>query len=246
MDRSLFIAMSGAKQTLLEQTANANNLANSQTTGFKADLHQFRSMPVFGPGYPTRVYAMTERPGSDLSMGILQTTGRSLDVAIKGDGWLAVVGKDGQEAYTRAGDLRVSPQGQLKNAAGWAILGEQGPVSIPPYDKLDIGKDGTISIIPLGSNATTLVVVDRIKLVKPDLQNLEKRSDGLMYAKNGGKLTPSANVSLVQGALEGSNVNTVEAMVSMIELARHFELQTKVMKSADENASITAKLMQMA
>ncbi len=246
MDKSLFIAMSGTKQTLLAQTANANNLANSQTTGFKSDLQQFRSMPVFGPGYPTRVYAMTERPGTDLSMGSLQTTGRSLDVAIKGDGWLAVTGKDGREAYTRAGDLRISPQGQLENAAGRAILGEQGPVSIPPYDKLDIGKDGTISIVPLGSNATTLVVVDRIKLVKPDLQNMEKRGDGLMYAKNGETLPASADVSLIQGALEGSNVNTIEAMVSMIELARHFELQTKVMKNADENASVSAKLMQMA
>jgi flagellar basal-body rod protein FlgF len=246
MDKSLFIAMSGAKQTLLAQTANANNLANSQTTGFKSDLQQFRSMPVFGPGYPTRVYAMTERPGTDLSMGGLQTTGRSLDVAIKGDGWLAVTGKDGQEAYTRAGDLRISPQGQLENGAGHAILGEQGPISIPPYDKLDIGKDGTISIIPLGSNATTLVVVDQIKLVKPDTQILEKRGDGLMYSKNGESLPLSADVSLIQGALEGSNVNTIEAMVSMIELARHFELQTKVMKSADENASVSAKLMQMA
>ena len=246
MDKSLFIAMSGAKQTLQAQTANANNLANSQTTGFKSDLQQFRSMPVFGPGYPTRVYAMTERPGTDLSMGGLQTTGRSFDVAVKGDGWLAVTGKDGQEAYTRAGDLRISPQGQLENGAGRPILGDQGPISIPPYDKLDIGKDGTISIVPLGSNATTLVVVDRIKLVKPDAQTLEKRADGLMYAENGGTLPPSADVSLIQGALEGSNVNTIEAMGSMIELARHFELQTKVMKSADENASVSAKLMQMA
>jgi len=246
MDRSLFIAMSGSKQTLLSQTANANNLANSQTTGFKSDLHQFRSMPVFGPGYPTRVYALTERTGTDLSMGMVQTTGRNLDVAVKGDGWLAVTGKDGQEAYTRAGNLRISPQGQLENGEGHPILGEQGPIAIPPYDKLEIGKDGTINIVPLGSNAATLVVVDRIKLVKPDLKNLEKRPDGLMYAKNGGVLKPDANVSLIQGALEGSNVNTIEAMVSMIELARHFELQTKVMKSVDKNASVSAKLMQMA
>ncbi len=246
MDRSLFIAMSGAKQTLLAQTANANNLANSQTTGFKSDLHQFRSMPVFGPGYPSRVYAMTERPATDMSMGMLQTTGRNLDVAIKGDGWLAVSGKDGQEAYTRSGNLKISPQGQLQTEAGLPVLGAQGPVAIPPYDKLEIGRDGTISIVPLGSNAATLVVVDRIKLVKPETQALEKGLDGLMYDKAGNALPASADVSLVQGALEGSNVNAIEAMVSMIELARHFELQTKVMKNADENASAAAKLMQMA
>lgn len=246
MDRSLYIAMSGAKQTLLAQTANANNLANTQTTGFKQDFEQFRAMPVFGPGYPTRVYAMTERPGTDLSIGPMQTTGRDLDVALKGDGWLAVQGKGGGEAYTRAGDLRVTPQGQLQNGAGQQILGQDGPIAIPPYNKIDIGRDGTISIVPQGQNAATLVVVDRIKLVNPDLANLEKRDDGLVYLKQGQPPEADANVVLVQGALEGSNVNAISAMVDMIELARNFELQTKVMKNADDNAAVTAKLMQMA
>ena len=246
MDRSLYIAMSGAKQTLLAQTANANNLANTQTTGFKSDFEQFRSMPVFGPGYPARVYAMTERPGTDLSPGPIQTTGRELDVAIKGDGFLAVKGEDGAEAYTRAGDLRVTPEGLLQTGAGLPILGEEGPISIPPADKIEIGRDGTISIVPLGENAATLVVVDRLKMVKPTLDNLEKRVDGLLYLKQGKALEPSADVSLIQGALEGSNVNAIEAMVEMIELARNFELQTKVMKSVNENSGVSAKLMQMA
>ena len=246
MDKSLFIAMSGAKQTLLAQTANANNLANTQTTGFKSDLKQFRSMPVFGAGFPTRVYAMTERPGTDLSSGSLQTTGRDLDVAIHGEGWLAVKGADGKEAYTRAGDLRITPEGLLQTGTGLQVLGQDGPIAIPPSEKLAIGKDGTISLIPLGSNASTLAMVDRIKLVKPELANLEKREDGLMHLKNGATLEASADVELVQGALEGSNVNAIEAMVAMIELAKNFELQTKVMKSADENSSMSAKLMQMA
>lgn len=246
MDRSLYIAMSGAKQTLLAQTANANNLANTQTTGFKSDFEQFRSMPVFGPGYPARVYAMTERPGTDFSMGPLQTTGRELDVAIKGEGWFAVQGKDGVEAYTRAGDLRVTPEGLLQTSSGLQLLGNDGPIAIPPYRKIEIGRDGSISLVPQGQNAATLVEQDRIKLVKPDLKNLEKRDDGLMYIKQGPKLEPNADVTLVQGALEGSNVNAVSAMVDMIELARNFELQSKVMKNADENSSVTAKLMQMA
>lgn len=246
MDRSLYIAMSGAKQTLLAQTANVNNLANTQTTGFKSDLEQFRSMPVFGPGYPARVYAMTERPGADLSQGPIQTTGRELDVAVNGNGWLAVNGQEGAEAYTRAGDLRVTPEGLLQTGAGLQILGEDGPIAIPPADKIEIGRDGTISIVPLGENSATLVVVDRLKMVKPSLDDLEKRNDGLMYLKQGGAIEPDADVSLVQGALEGSNVNAIEAMVEMIELARNFELQTKVMKNVDENSSASAKLMQMA
>jgi flagellar basal-body rod protein FlgF len=247
MDRSLYIAMSGAKQTLLAQTANANNLANTQTTGFKSDLEQFRSQPVFGAGYPTRVYAMAERPGTDLSHGAMQTTGRDLDVAIDGEGFIAVQGADGKEAYTRAGDLRITPEGLLQTGSGLQVLGQGGPISIPPADKLTIGGDGTISIIPLGAgNATTLMEIDRIKLVNPELTNLEKLNDGLLHAKDGKPLAADANVKLAAGVLEGSNVNPINAMVDMIELARNFELQTKVMKSVDENAGASARLMQMA
>jgi flagellar basal-body rod protein FlgF len=246
MDRSLYIAMSGAKQTLLAQTANANNLANSQTTGFKSDLEQFRSMPVFGAGFPTRVYAMTERPGTNFSPGAIQTTGRELDVAISGEGLFAVQGEDGKEAYTRAGDLRITPEGLLQTGSGLQVLGQNGPVSIPPAQKLTIGEDGTISIIPLGSNATTLAVVDRIKMVKPEIENLEKLDDGLLHLKDGKPLEASADVSLVSGALEGSNVNAIQCMVEMIELARNFELQTKVMKTTDENSGVSSKLLQMA
>lgn len=246
MDRSLYIAMNGAKQTLLAQTSNANNLANTQTTGFKADLEQARAMPVFGPGFPSRVYAMTERPGTDMSFGGLQTTGNELDVAIKGEGWFAVEGPDGKEAYTRAGDLKITPEGSLQNSSGLKVMGNGGPITIPPSSKVEIGNDGTISIIPLGANATELVIVDRIKMVNPDNDSLEKKNDGLMHLKQGGNLVADANVSLVQGALEGSNVNAISAMVDMIELARNFELQTKVMKNADDNAGVSASLMRMA
>jgi flagellar basal-body rod protein FlgF len=238
--------MSGAKQTLLAQTANANNLANTQTTGFKSDLEQFRSQPVFGAGYPTRVYAMTERPGTDLAHGAMQTTGRDLDVAISGEGFIAVHGEDGKEAYTRAGDLRVTPEGLLQTGTGLQVLGQNGPITIPSSEKLTIGGDGTISIIPMGSgNATTLVEVDRIKLVNPELDNLEKLNDGLLHSKEGQPLAADADVKLAAGVLEGSNVNPINAMVDMIELARNFELQTKMMKNVDENAGASAKLMQM-
>jgi flagellar basal-body rod protein FlgF len=170
-----------------------------------------------------------------------------LDVAIKGEGWIKVEGKDGEEAYTRAGDLRITQQGFLQTGSGLKILGDTDkPIIIPPADKVAIGQDGTISIIPLGADATTLAVVETIRLVNPELENIEKRGDGLMYHKNGVKQVASADVSLITGALEGSNVNAVAAMVEMIELARNFELQTKVMSTVDENSGVSAKLMQMA
>lgn len=248
MDRSLYIAMSGAKQTLQAQNSNANNLANMQTTGFKSDLDWFRSRPVTGAGYPTRVYAMNEKPGTDFSSGALQTTGRDLDIAINGEGWIAVQGGDydSKEAYTRAGDLRITPEGLLQTGAGLQVQGQDGPITVPPAEKVTIGSDGTISIIPLGSgNATTLVQVDRIKLVKPEMTDMEKKGDGLLHAKNGVAVPASADVSLNSGVLEGSNVNAVGSMVEMIELARNFELQAKVMKSVDENSGVSAKLMQI-
>ena len=246
MDRSLYIAMSGAKQTLLAQTSNANNLANTQTTGFKSDFEQFRAMPAFGPGFPSRVYAMTERPGSDLTMGAIQTTDNDLDVAIKGEGWIAVEDAKGKEAYTRSGDLRVTAEGQLLTGSGSPVLGDDGPIVIPPAEKISIGSDGTISIIPLGETEVGLAVIDRIKLVKPELNNLEKLNDGLMHLKEEAVIEADADITLIQGALEGSNVNAVSALVDMIELARNFELQIKVMKNADDNSGVSAKLMQMA
>jgi flagellar basal-body rod protein FlgF len=230
----------------LAQATNANNLANAQTTGFKSDLEQFRSRPLTGAGFPTRVYAMNEKPWLDLANGSMQSTGGDLDVAINGDGFLAVKGPDGKEAYTRAGDLRVTTEGILKTGVGLEVLGEDGPITIPPSEKLTIGRDGTISIIPLGSgNATTQVQVARLKLVKVAADNLVKSTDGLMHAKDGKPVAADADVSLAQGVLEGSNVNGLTAMVDMIELARNFELQTKVMKTVDDNSAASAKLMQM-
>ena len=247
MDRSLYIAMSGAKQSLLAQSSNANNLANMQTTGFKSDLDWFRSRPVTGAGYPTRVYAMIEKPGTDFSTGTLQTTGRDLDVAINGNGLMAVQGEDGKEAYTKAGDLRITPEGLLQTGTGLQVIGQNGPITVPPSEKLTIGSDGTITIVPLGSgNATSLQVLDRIKLVKPEMADMEKQGDGLLHPKNQQPLVASADASLTTGVLEGSNVQGFSGMTEMIELARNFELQTKVMKNVDDNSAASAKLMQMA
>ena len=242
IDRMLYVAMSGAKETLLSQANAANNLANASTPGFLSDLNQFRSMPVFGAGHPTRVYAMDERPQADFSHGSLSQTGRNLDVAVKGGGWIAVQGADGNEAYTRRGDLYVDENGLLKTGNGLPVIGNGGPVAIPPAGNIDIGVDGTISIQPLGQAANELAVVDRIKLVAPPVDKMQKGLDGLMRYSEG-TAEADANQRLVSGSLENSNVNVVNEMVDMMELARRFEMQVKVMKTAEDNASSAASLL---
>lgn len=245
MDRSLFVVMSGARETLRAQASVNNNLANVNTTGFKQDLEQFRSMPVFGPGYPSRVYALNERPATDFDPGPIRTTGRDLDVAVKGEGWIAVQAADGSEAYTRRGDLRITPEGLLQTGDGHPVLGDNGPIAIPPAQKVDIGSDGTISIVPLGEKPDVLAVVDRIKLVRAAPQQLEKGKDGLIRLKSGRPAEADAGITLVSGALEGSNVNSVAALVDMIELSRRYELQVKMMKTAEDDADTAAQLLRM-
>lgn len=244
MDRILYLAMSGAKQVEVAQTANANNLANVNTAGFRADLSAFRAMPVYGPGYPARVYAGAERPGVDFSPGPVVTTGRELDVAVSGDGWIAVQAPDGSEGYTRRGDLRVSASGMLETGDGRPVLGNGGPIVIPPAEKIEIGADGTVSIRPVGQAASTLAVVDRIKLVRPG-DGLEKGQDGLVRLAGGKTAEPDAGVRLVSGSLESSNVNSIEALVNMITLARSFEMQVKLMRDAADNDAASAEIMRL-
>ncbi len=247
MDRMLYIGMNGAKQIMQAQAVNTNNLANASTTGFKADLQQFRSMPVFGPGMPSRAYAMTERPASDLSSGTIRSTGRELDVAVQGKGWIAVQSPGGSEAYTRAGDLRLDSTGLLVTGSGLPVIGSGGvPIVVPQAEKIEILGDGTISIRPVGQSPNTLAAVERIKLVNPDLAEMQKNEFGLMTLKGGGQAQPDATVQLVSGSLEASNVNAVEAMVNMIELSRQYEMQVKMMSAAKENEDHTTSMMRLA
>ena len=245
MDRMLYVAMSGAKQTMLAQASNSNNMANANTTGFRADLAAFRSMPVYGPGEPTRVYAMAERPGVDTTSGALNPTGRDLDIAVKDEGWIAVQADDGSEGYTRAGDLHIGEGGILTTGSGRPVLGNGGPIALPPAEKIEIGSDGTISIQGIGQTASTLTVLDRIKLVKIDSGSLVKGIDGLMRKSDGGSAEPDASVNIVSGALETSNVSTVESMVNMISLARQYEAQVKMMKTAKETDDASTQLLSL-
>ncbi len=245
MDRMLYLAMTGAREVMNAQAVNTNNLANATTVGFRADMESAMSLPLYGPGQPSRVYGVTEGNGVDLSPGALQQTGRELDVAVDGDGWIAVQAPDGGEAYTRAGDLRVDAFGILTNGAGHPVIGNSGPIAIPPNAKLDIGRDGTISIRPLGQGPNALAVLDRIKLVKLPPDQVVKGEDGLMRLRGGGRAEADASVTLVSGALEASNVNAVESMVRLIELARLYESQVKLMRTAEENDGAAARLLRM-
>ncbi|CAK0761508.1 flagellar basal-body rod protein FlgF [Gammaproteobacteria bacterium] len=245
MDRMLFVAMSGAKQVMQAQEANNHNLANVSTTGFRADLNQFRAMPVFGQVYPTRVYSMSERPGIDFTPGPIISTGNDLDVAIKGHGFIAVQGPDGNEAYTRGGDLTLGPGGVLTTGTGHYVLGNNGPISIPPYEKIEIADDGTITARPLGQAPNAMVVLDRIKLVNPPLEQVEKGLEGLFHLPNGETAPPDASVTISSRAVEGSNANPVDSLVTMINLQRQYEMQVKMMRSGEDNAAAASKLLQL-
>ena len=245
MDRMLYVAMTGAKQTLVAQTATTHNLANASTTGFLADLESFRAMPVYGPGHPTRVYAMAERPGVDYAHGTQTATGRDLDVSVNGNGWIAIEARDGSEAYTRAGDLRVAADGFLVNGAGYRVLGNAGPISIPQNEKIDIGVDGTISLRPLGQAPNTLSAADRIKLVSSPNESMVKGADGLIRTRTGEPLPQDENMRVTPGSLETSNVSAVEAMVNLITLSRQFEMQVKAMHTTQENDQSAQQLLRI-
>lgn len=246
MDRFLYISMTGAKETLRAQTVNSSNLANAGTTGFRADLSAFQTRAVSGSGYASRAYATNATTGFDDQQGSLLSTGRDLDVGVNGAGWIAVQAKDGSEAYTRAGDLRVDPNGLLTNGAGHPVLGDAGPLTVPPASSLIVGSDGNISIVPLGQGPETTALVGRIKLVNPPAQTLVRGEDGLFRTQDGVNAPADANVRLAAGALESSNVNVADALVRMIELARHFELQVKAMRTAEDNAAAAAQLLRSA
>ena len=234
--------MSGAKQSFATQAIVAHNLANANTAGFRSDLYLFVSLPVYGPGHPTRVNPLAVQGGWEREPGGTQTTGRDLDVAIHGQGFIAVQAPDGTEAYTRAGDLQVDADGRLVTSAGHPVLGQQGPITIPDSTTIEIGGDGTISVVALGQGPETVGAVERIKLVKPDVTGLSKGEDGLMRLRDGATADADDSVRLVAGSLEDSNVNVPEAMVNMIMVARQYETQVRMMHIANENAAASQRL----
>ncbi|MGQ8366359.1 flagellar basal-body rod protein FlgF [Glaciecola sp. 1036] len=235
MDKMLYVAASGAKQDLMATAVRANNLANAQTTGFKAQLEQARAMPAYGQGLPTRVFNMTESPSNNYEGGAMITTGRPLDVAIQGDGWLSVQTPQGEEVFTRAGNLNIAANGALQDASGNLVMGENGPIFMPiPVANVTIANDGIISARLQGAPENVVEEVGRLKLVNPPKDQVKRREDGLFELKSGEIAEQDITVAVSSGMLEGSNVNAVEEMVEMISLQRHYEMQVKLMRKADQ------------
>ena len=248
-DRLIYTAMSGATQALEQQAIVANNLANTSTTGFRAQLDAFRAVPMsFGDGSTvnddtTRTFVLSSTPGADETPGPIQQTGNPLDVAVEGDGWLSVQTADGGEAYTRAGNLHIDQNGQLVNATNQPVLGTGGPISVPAGAKITIAKDGTISALAPGDPATAIAAIDQLKLVNPPAGTLTRGDDGLFRTPDGTPANADPTVTLAPESLEGSNVNPVNAMVSMITNARQFDMQTKMIQNADQNDQTANQLL---
>jgi flagellar basal-body rod protein FlgF len=243
MDKLIYTAMSGAKHTLEQQANAANNLANVSTTGFRAQLNTFRAVPIVGDGLATRAFVADSTVGSDFTPGPLQETGRTLDVAVQGKGWLAVEAADGSEAYTRAGDLKTDENGVLQTWNGHNLVGESGTIAIPPNSHVTIAKDGTVSTIPTAGAANATQIVGRLKLVNPAENGMTRGDDGLYRMKDGSDAQADASVVLAPGMLEGSNVNPIESMVNMISLAREFELHMKVLQTAESDAAKATSIL---
>ncbi len=234
MDKLLYIAASGAKQDLQATAIRANNLANSQTSGFKALLENARAMPAYGEGMPSRVFAMTESPSNNYAGGAMIQTKRELDAAIQGEGWFSVLDSQGNEAYTRAGSLQLGPNGSLEDAHGNRVVGDVGAIFLPiPVSNINLANDGTITVRPQGAPETVAEEVGRLKFVNPNVADMQRGEDGLFRLKSGEVADEDINVSIRTGMVEGSNVNAIEEMVSMISLQRHYEMQVKLMKKAD-------------
>ncbi len=249
MDRLIYTAMTGASQALDQQAVVANNLANASTQGFRAQLANFRSVPMsFGDGssvndQTTRTFVLSATPGSDFTPGPIQQTGNPLDVAIQGPGWISVQTPDGNEAYTRGGNLHVDENGQIVTASNLPVIGNGGPIAVPPQSEVTIGKDGSISVIAPGDPPNAIALIDQMKLVNPDPATMTRGDDGLFRPADGNPADVDPTVQVASGSLEGSNVNPVAAMVSMITNARQFQMQTKLMQTADQNEQSANQLL---
>lgn len=239
--------MSGAKESMNALAIHGNNLANANKSGFKASFEQARSMQAYGEGLPTRVFAITENPGQNFDNGTLQMTGRDLDVAIQGDGWFVVDSQLDGQAMSRSGGLNIDQEGYLIDSKGNQVLDVQGgPIFIPlPVEKFNIRKDGMIEVRPSGAPAEAMEEVAQMKLVNPDVQDLNRGPDGLFRRIDGEEAELSLEVSLQSGALEASNVNLSGELTSLINLQRQFEMQIKMMKKAEEMDKSSESLLRV-
>ncbi len=245
MDRMAYVAMSGAKELFLAQEGHNNNLANMDTNGFLADRFQQRAMPVFGDVLATRVQAMTETPALDLSPGPMTPTGRDLDVAMSGRGWISVLGVDGGESFVRSASLQVTPAGQLVTESGRPVLGNFGPIVLPPFQRLSIASDGTISMVPQGQTPEMQQTVDRIKMVDPIPNQLRKATDGTIQVQNRLLQPADAGLRLTPMVLQGSNVSGVGELVALLDDARRYEMHIRFLSESRDNEGAGTSLLRL-
>ena len=243
MDRLIYVGMTAAKHTMAQLASTSQNLANVRTTGFKADIHMFSAIPVHGPGNPTREFVVNSTVGSDFTQGVITQTGSPLDLAISGSGWFTVQMPDGSEAYTRAGGFKLDPTGMLRTASGLPVMGINGTISIPQGSSVTIAKDGTVSVVPSGNNPNAVAVLGQLKLVNPPESGMVKGADNLFRMKSGSPAAPASNVTVLSGSLESSNVDMIDCMLNLIDLGRDFDMQMKLLQSADNNASKASALL---
>ena len=240
MDRLIYTAASAARSLMQRQDGLTQNLANANTPGYRAEQLAFRAVPVRGTGDTTRVMTVEVSAGFDPQPGPINATGRNLDIAVQGDGYIAMQALDGSEAYTRNGGLAVNAEGTLVGQGGMPVVGEGGPLTIPADTEVNVAADGTVSAQPAKGPAQT---VGRIKLVNASAAELRKGSDGLLRSAGGEPLSADESVRVVAGSLEGSNVSVVDAMVNMIAASRQFETQMKLLQTAEQNDQRAAQLL---
>lgn len=247
MDRLIYTAMTGASQTLNRQAAVAHNLANVASTGYRAEEHRLRAVQVQSnaqqKGLPTRAFAVDASTHTDFTPGPMIHTGRPLDIAVQGAGWIAVQMPDGSEAYTRNGSFEINVNGVVQTRNGQPVQGDGGAITIPPEVKVSVGLDGTISALPESGAQNTVSVLGRFKLVNPPLADMVRGEDGLFRLRDRTAAPADEGVKVAEGTLEGSNVNPAEQMVTMISLARQFELQMKMLTTADANDRAATQIL---
>lgn len=245
MDRLIYSSLAAMRSAMARQTATANNLANINTAGFRSEMANAQSLWLRGPGMNGRATVSGEVQGADMKSGAVAETGRDLDVAMSGDALLTVQAADGSEAYTRRGDMRLTESGLLVTGDGSPVLGEGGPITLPPADSVSIQPDGTINIVPQGGDPKSPQSVDKLKLVTPAGSKIAKGTDGLFRVMGGGALPSDPDAKLTAKSLEGSNVNASQTLVDMIDASRAWEMQIKMLTTAQDLDKSSAELMQL-
>jgi len=246
MDKLIYTAMTSGKHTLAQMDTVTHNLANISTDGFRAQLDSFRAVPGVSNDLPVQSFVVDSTVGADFTVGAIHPTDRPMDVAIKGKGWLAVEDANGKEAYTRGGSLQVDQNGLLQTQRGLNLLGESGTITLPPDEDVTFSKDGTVSTIPVGNKVANGTIIGRLKLVNPPENTLVRGDDGLFRTKDNVPAESDAGVQLASGVIEDSNVNSVESLVSMINLSRQFDMHVKLLTNAQTNDEKASTLLNLA